>query len=831
MALARLVAVCGLLALGVVSARAEDALPPPGHLNDATAAPTSPDVPLAEDGMPQPGHLTDAGAPADVNVQPGALQLEVSINGYKVNMVAGFNRLPDGGLTSARSELKEIGLKAPGDGKDNDQVALSSIPGLTYSFDEAALTIDFTVEDKARIPKAYDILPKQDMFKADGGYGFVANYSAYAAANTLLTGISPSFSGASVNLDTRAYAPFGVLRQTGSVGTTTFADFAATRLDTTWTTSNQERAETYHAGDIISGGMNWSRPIRMGGFQAQRDFGIRPDLVTTPLANLKGTAAVPSTLDVYINGSKTFSEDVPQGPFEINRLPVISSQGTAELVLTDPSGQKTVMEQSVYSSPLLLAPKLFDYSVEVGFARMNYGVDSFNYEKELLAVVGGRYGFTKSLTGEFHVEAKQDLVDVGLGAVVQAGPFGTFNVAGAVSDYGGDIGYFGYGSWDWRNKSIMLHASSARTFGNFTDLAAATTIAAPVTPGMPLSPLVSGRMPKAVDQLGASYGFSDYDATVGLNAVRYVAADDTTSFIVSATASKSFNNKVSVFAAAYKDFAQADNYGFQVGFSMPLGGADKNISLSGSAIYDNNGPAAQLSAVKPMEAAYGSAGWRVNAVQNTDRNLSAAASYRAQQAIVSGSVENYNDMVRGNLRAEGSLIVAQPGVFLGNPVTDSFAVVDAGTEGVGIDFENRYIGKTGKNGKLLLTQVPSYRPSKVSVEPTTLPLNSNVTEVDRKVAPRAMSGAVVDFGVKKDTSSALVILKDALGAFVPPGTLVTLEGQKDPFPMGYDGQVYITGLAGTNTVSADVGGQSCKARFDYKESDTEQIVIGPLTCG
>ncbi|NEV03151.1 hypothetical protein, partial [Bradyrhizobium uaiense] len=42
-----------------------------------------------------------------------------------------------------------------------------------------------------------------------------------------------------------------------------------------------------------------------GGLQAQRDFALRPDLITAPLATIGGSAAVPSTVDVYVNNIKT----------------------------------------------------------------------------------------------------------------------------------------------------------------------------------------------------------------------------------------------------------------------------------------------------------------------------------------------------------------------------------------------------------------------------------------------------------------------------------------------------------------------------------------------
>jgi outer membrane usher protein len=40
---------------------------------------------------------------------------------------------------------------------------------------------------------------------------------------------------------------------------------------------------TYRAGDTINGGLAWTRPIRIGGLQAQRNFGLRRFVITPPL--------------------------------------------------------------------------------------------------------------------------------------------------------------------------------------------------------------------------------------------------------------------------------------------------------------------------------------------------------------------------------------------------------------------------------------------------------------------------------------------------------------------------------------------------------------------
>ncbi|HEY5363194.1 MAG TPA: fimbria/pilus outer membrane usher protein, partial [Aestuariivirga sp.] len=690
-----------------------------------------------------------------------------------------------------RSELTEIGIKAPGVGKADEQIALAKIPGLTYKFDEKALTIDISALDSARIPKAYDVVPKEDMVAAEGGYGAVLNYGAYAAANTNLGGGNTNFTGASLNLDARAYAPFGVLRQTGIVGTTTFADSTITRLDTSWTSSSQNRAETYRAGDFVSGGLDWTRPVRMGGLEAQRDFSIRPDLITTPMANFNGSAAVPSTLDVFVNGIRTYSQQVQPGPFEVDRMPMISAQGDAQLILTDTTGRQTAVVAPLYSSPLLLAPKLFDYSVDLGLARLNYGTDSFDYNTDPMLIASGRYGLTKEITAQAHLEAKSDLFEGGLGGVFQAGKIGTFNVAAALSDYQGNLGGFGYVAWDWEKTNFRIHASSSRTFGNFNDLAAVTANQQ-VTPG---SIFTSAAVPLAVDQLTASYGVPDMKLTLSGGVIHYLPATGPESLLINANATKSLRNQITLFANAYIDSLDTSNFGFGVGFTMPLGGADKSITASSSANYDNkNGPSVQASASKPLDSSYGSYGWRASGLYTNGANLSASGAYRAEQALVSADVNSSSNIVSGDMRVEGSLIGTKAGVFAGNQVQDAFAVVDAGVPNVRVEYENRYAGTTGSNGKLLLTELQSYRPAKISIDPNTLPLNSNVTETDKRVAARTMSGVVVDFGVKKDTGSALVIIKDKTGAFVQAGTLVSVEDQKDPFSMGYDGQVYLTGL-------------------------------------
>ena len=69
-------------------------------------------------------------------------------------------------------------------------------------------------------------------------------------------------------------------------------------------------------GDIITGSKTtWGSSVRLGGFQVQRNYSTRPDLITYPLPQFIGQAALPSTVDLIINGQKTSSTEVQSGPF------------------------------------------------------------------------------------------------------------------------------------------------------------------------------------------------------------------------------------------------------------------------------------------------------------------------------------------------------------------------------------------------------------------------------------------------------------------------------------------------------------------------------------
>ncbi len=759
------------------------------------------------------------GAPAsDAGALP--LQLEVSVNGYPLKLIAAFIQTPDGKIASTRAELTEIGVAVPGEGPPGDVIVLDAIAGISYVYDDSAQTIELELPDAARLPKSLSMAGERQFVEAQSGTGLVLNYTAFGESSYDFDNSESAIDGASVTLDARGYSRFGALRQTGILGTTTFSDLTAVRLDTVWSYSDQRKIRTYRLGDIVSGGLRWTRPIRMGGGQVQRNFDLRPDLITMPLPSLEGNAGVPSTLDLYIGDVKVYSQRVDPGPFSIADIPAVTRSGTARLVLTDTTGREIQTESEFFTSPDLLKKNLYDFSVDAGVARRGFGTDSFGYDDDPLALAGLRYGLSDVFTGEAHVEGSGNLINGGVGGLLSGGRLGMFSAAAAGSLYRGDEGLYLFGGWETQFGNLGVQATTGWTIGDYVDLAAATE--EPNADGE----LTAG-VPRMVNQLSLNYSFPKLKSGVGASLIHSEKQDGETALILTGSYSQTFANKMSFYVSGFSDFGDSGEYGVFAGISMPLG---ETVSTTAGGTFARDGWTAAVEASRTFEETPGSYGWRVAHSEGEQAFTAAGGAYRTSKGVVEGRVVQQDGAALGNVALDGSAVVAGGGVFLGNRINDSFAVIDAGAEGVDVQFENRFAGKTGKDGKLLLPGLRAYQKNKIAIDVNGLPLNADVPESETVVVPREMSGVVLDFGIEKDNQAALVVLTAPGGAFLPEGTELVLEETGEAFFVGYDGQAYLTGVGARNTVEAKLNGGSCKAAFDFQPEQDNQVSIGPLPC-
>jgi outer membrane usher protein len=755
------------------------------------------------------------------------LQLEVSLNGEKTNLIGAFIQLPDGRIVARRSELAELGIKPPGEGKPDDEVPLETFAGDKFKYDETTQSIAFNLSDNERIARAFDALgnpaPRPPV---QSSWGSVLNYTLFGSETT---GESRSltFNGGSATLDGRIFSPYGTLSQTGILGTTTTRDLTALRLDTTYAYSDPESLITYRGGDAISGGLNWTRPIRFGGVQMQRNFGLRSDLITAPLPTFSGSAAVPSTLDVYVNNSKTYTQEVPPGPFQVNNLPVISG-GEARLVLRDASGREIETTMPFYTSARLLREGLTYFSAETGFPRIYYGTNSDSYVGNAFGSASMRHGVYNWLTVEGHAEAGDGLYNGGLGAVIKTGEYGILSLAATGSTYSSQSGFQAYAAFETKFWGFSLNASSTRTFGEYRDLAAVTApIISSLTYINTFNNVAPSSLPaKALDRITIGTRLWD-KSNLGLSFVHLEREGSPTSNLVSAAWSRPIFDNVQLFVTGFADISNTSNYGLFAGISFPLGDMS---SLSTGATTSKSGTSITTDVSRPLSQEIGSYGWRVRDSEGAVGYRSAAGSYRGTAGAIQAGAEQSNGTVRTMAQADGAISMLGGGIFFSNRIDDSFAVVDAGVPGVPVAYENRPYGETDRSGRLLIPNLRAYGSNKISIDPKGLPVNAEVERTEDVIAPADRSGVVVSFRAKTDTQSAVVIFTGTNGKPVPAGTKGMIDGAGEPFVVGYDGRSFIKDLKSSNTAVLTLESGECRAAFDYAPSGDRQIVIGPVAC-
>lgn len=753
-----------------------------------------------------------------------ALFLLVSINGNEIGRIARFALSQETQRMSAqRSDLEDIGISAPRDlGRT---IFLDQIPSFSHIYDVPTQSLFITVQGPSQIPVEISAIPQRDLPEPQTGYGLVLNYRATAnlGDDILNDGFRPA--NAFVALDMRAYTPLGVLSSTGSLrsqfdipGSTRFS-----RNNTYFTVSGPRRMMTLTAGDFSTSGLAWTRPVRLGGIQIRRDFSLRDDIVTSPLLSYSGTAAVPSSIDVYVDNVRAYSGSVGPGPFNLTDVPMITSGGDAVFVLRDESGNEQTKVVPFFATQNLLSKGMIDFSLEAGHVRKPPSFGHFAYGESTAGTLSLRYGLSDNMTLGFHAENLDRFRMAGLGMDMVIFNSAEVSFAAAASVHEQARGNFLFGAVRTDIAGIGIRMSTRRTFGEYQDLASVTAMEnfEGVNSGVGLSAVAAA---KAQDALSLIFPKMKTNGRFGLNFINSERQDQTNT-ILSASFSQPLPGRGASFQAnAFKDFAGVGGYGVSAGVSMVLG---RKHYASANIRRDRQGRTDAVATVsRPALRTAGSYGYQM---QLSPQTRALVATYQSRFGRADMALRDSGQGTHARATFDGALVLAAGGLFATNRVDDGFAVVTVGVPDVPVSLNNREVARTGWFGKALVPDLRSYRTNRISINPLELPLDANIGATAMNVVPARRSGVSVDFGGQAG-AAALVVLRDAAGAFLKPGSHVRLHGSQASFFIGYDGEVWIEGLGARNQITVQLDDGTCRAEFVYTAQSGTQVYINEVEC-
>nr|WP_251232779.1 fimbria/pilus outer membrane usher protein [Burkholderia mallei] len=762
-------------------------------LAEAAAPPARSALPGPTTSLPVPG--------ADATVPASDLYLGVSLNGQPTRLIVHFV-VADGRFYASQDDLNDIGvatsrLRQPA----NALIALDALDGLRYRYDAARQTIDLDAPDSLRIPHTFDTRALAPTVPASAGRGVVLNYDLYAQ--------TADRASAALWHEARYFDPAGVFSSTG-VAYLQHGGQRYTRYDTSWSMSDPKSLTTTQFGDTISSSLAWTRSLRVADLQWRSNFALRPDLVTFPVPALAGTAVVPSTVDLYVNGVRQFSGDVPSGPFVINSVPSITGAGNATVVTRDALGRTIATSLPLYIDTRMLAPGLASYSVEAGFLRRAWGLRSFDYAPRPAVSATARYGVSERLTVEAHAEATPGLYNAGAGALVRLGGAGVASASAAQSAgrLAGTQAGLGY---QLVLPRFSIDAQTLRAFGQYGDLAARDgTPVASATDRVTLSLPFIRSQTFAISYIGLRYP--------GLQTAR----------IGSVSYSVNVGNLASINVSAFQDFHQHDSRGVFVSLNVALG---NRTSVNANVGQQNGKTVYNVNAMRAPDYG-GGFGW---SAQTGDaggvRYGQAQARYLGRSGEVAALAQTIAGHQNAALDVAGAVVLMDGRALLTRRIDDGFALVSTdASPGVPVLHENRLIGTTDRNGYLLIPDLNAYQNNRIGIDTLKLPLDARVSDTIRNVVPQSRSGVLAHFAIARE-QSASIVLEDASGAPLPAGLSVSHRESGASTIVGYDGLTFVTGLTAANHLEITGHGKRCAVAFDYvRPADGTPPTIGPLVC-
>ena len=704
----------------------------------------------------------------------------------------------DGQFYLRMSDLANWRIRAPAIApihvEGDDFVPLSALPGATASFDSPqqrlALSVPATLfAGRAVSAAAPRITPTASALAAFLNYD-VALQVDHGASGT-------AFLEAGVSDD------WGLIASTATVGSGA-GPTGATRLDTYFMRDNPDTLTRLVIGDTVTDAPEWSRQVRFGGIRIGTEFSLQPDFITFPTPAFTGRTALPSNVELLVNGAREFQTDLGQGPFSISQVPLVTGAGDVTLVTRDALGVERRVKTSYYVSSRLLRRGLSAWSFEAGGERLDYGVRSFHYSNPFVAG-SFSHGITDRLTLGARTEVSGDAQMTGADANFVLPAIGEFGVASAVSHGKGETGSL-YRVFVQRiTPRWNLAVSYQHATRGFDQLG------------------IHSDDEKITDQLQASAGVSLGGAgSLGATYadLRYASGDR--SRLLSA------NYSIGVGSRGFLSLFVLHSAGGDTGADTTVGASFTLAFGSHQSAYvqaDNRNVTAEVRRTPPLS---GGLGYRLTASAGEDSHQQAELDWRNDVGEFSIEAAHENGSTQGRLLASGGFLFAGGRAYATRRIEDGVGVVEIpGLPDVRIYQENRLVTRTDDQGRAIIPDLLPYEPNRIAIAPADLPLDARMPADSMTVVPRYRGAALARFDVQREHPATIVVdMPD--GTPLQAGSTVRTSDHGTTFA-GYGGEIFTEHFRSGMTLDIDTARGACRVTVPYKGT-APLPRIGPLRC-
>jgi outer membrane usher protein len=561
----------------------------------------------------------------------------------------------------------------------------------------------------------------------------------------------------------------------------------------------------------------------LGGVTFARDFTENPYFIRFPSMRFTSSTDVPATVDVYVNGVRVKSVPLDPGTFTLDGVRGLVGGGTVSYVLRDALGGGQTFSMPYYVGPTVLAKGVSDFAVSVGFPRDGIGTQSFAYEGP--AAMGYyQVGVTDHLTLGARAEAIWARASGGpfVAVTTPAGLFSLEGGASAASDGGFEGGVAGVFSYSYLSRAFNAGASLRAQ----SDRYATVTL----TPDMDRS-LVQASIFTSVPagkraSIGTQFSLDDH-------------RDLPTIASVSLFSQVQLSRGLTLLAQAGLATVTPPKSEID-GFLLLSWTTDTKLSATGGVVSNGGAVGGNLQVAK--SSTFGEDWSLAAAATVTPQSTDVSVNHRLQTAtnIVATYFDWTGSSATLSVEPAGSVVWVQgAGAFLTRPVYDGFALVEIpNVQGVRVYQNAQEVGRTDKEGHVLVPSLISYYGSQLKIASEDIPLDYALDRDSLVVAPPRRGAGLALFpavrvhyyrGRVRTVRTEGKLEKEEVPVF---GDLAVQNGPHEVVsPIGEGGTFELEGLqTGVHDAEIRYRGDVCRFRLDAREAKTALVDLGLIRC-
>ncbi len=571
------------------------------------------------------------------------------------------------------------------------------------------------------------------------------------------------------------------------------------------------------------------------GVQLASDDRMLPDSMLGYAPVIHGIARTNARVEIHQNGNKIYETSVAPGAFEINDVVPPSGNGDLDVAVIEADGTASRFNLPYPATPMSLRPGISRYSAVIGTAT-NVGDDDpfgeFTFQRGLNNAVTGygglrlAEGYSGLMLGGVHAGW---LGAVGVDATYSHAELPDENPAGWMvrTSYGRTF------QPTRTSVSILGYRYSTEGFRNLSDVFGLREAHRKGTDWRSSTYGQRTRLEASINQSLADYGSLYLSGSTqeyhdrGRDTRYQFGYSTKLRNIVNLTMSLARQRTAPYYSVANKYYAAKDETTFLVTLSFPFDTRYGNnaSSFSSSVNHTRGTGSIYQSAFAGALDKEGSLNYGLNLDYDqakSQKAVSANVQKRFQSAQAGLSASGSKTYTQAAANISGSIAVHGGGVTMGQPLSDTFALVEAkeargsrlsDSKGIAID----------ENGYALLPSLKPYRYNSIALEKN----EANATPgIRQRVVPYA--GAAVKLNLTPYGKEILIRAKLPDGRPIPPETQVFNERNEPVAKVSDTGEIRLRCDTTRGLLTLRWGEdrqQSCSLRYRLKHSQLKEDVI------